>query len=463
MTTTSELLAPEIHELVRSGRYRELRDALDRLEHADVADILSDMEPDEAAIAFRLLRRDAAGDVLADLESETQEALLAGLSKAAVRAFEQMEPDDRAELLDELPADLAKRLIARLSPSERRYTQQILGYPPESVGRLMTPYYVRVRPEWTVAHAIEHIRTHGQEAETINWVYIIDAQGRLVDDLMLRELILAEPEATVESIMDKDYIALNAADDQETAVSALARYDRTVLPVTDSRGVLLGIVTFDDIADVAEEEATEDIQLLAGMKALDEPYTRTTIAEMTRKRSSVLALLLVCQTMGIPIISTLEDRLPIASLLIFVPMIIACGGNSGTQASALLVRALALDEVTPKEWWLVIRKELMGGLVTGSILGSIAAISIFLWSLSPVLDFDISPLMVGLTIGAAVLANVIWGVTLGSMLPLLLRKIGLDPATISGPLVTTLLDLSGLLIYLAVATTILGTRALVPI
>ncbi len=258
---TAQLLEPEVRELVEQGRYSELRAVLHELPFADVADIFKELDPDKAAVAFRFLQRDDAAEVFSYLEPEHQEALIEKLgAEGAIRIVEAMSADDRAALLDELPTEVAQRLIASLSPEERKITQAILGYPEESVGRLMTPDYISLKPQWTIAQALEHIRQHGRDAETINVVYVVDDKGVLIDDLKLRHILLAPLDATIESIMNRQFESLRADQDQEEAVRLMARYDRIALPVIDSRGVLLGIVTADDVADIAEEEVTEDMQ-----------------------------------------------------------------------------------------------------------------------------------------------------------------------------------------------------------
>jgi len=272
MTPTAELLLPEVEELIREGQYADLRASLAVIHPADVAEILSAIEPKVAALGFRFMQRDDAASAFAYLAPEIQETLIHELgTEDTARVVEAMNPDDAAKLIDEMPDACAQRVLTSLSPESRKITQVILGYPPKSVGRLMTPDYVRVRPQWTVAEAIEHIRRYGQDAETINVVYVIDNEGRLVDDMRLRQIFLSPTTSTIDSLMNRSFVKLQATDAREEAVRVMARYDRTALPVVDSRGALLGIVTHDDVADVAQAEATEDIQKLGGMSALEEP------------------------------------------------------------------------------------------------------------------------------------------------------------------------------------------------
>lgn len=471
---TAQLLLPEVGELIREGRYSELREALHGIPPADVADILASLEPNEAALAFRFLARDDAGQVFPYLSMETQEALIHELgAEGSLRVVEAMEPDDRARLLDELPPEVAQRIISSLSPEKRRVTQAILGYPAKSVGRLMTPDYVKVRPEWTIPHALEHIRKTGRDAETVNVVYVVDDQGRLIDDIRLRQLLFADPGQTVEAVMNHQFVALRADQDQEEAVRAMSRYDRLVLPVVDSRGVLLGIVTSDDVADVAEQETTEDIQKLGGMEALDEPYSTITLWRLVEKRGKWLAALFLGEMLTASAMGYFQVEIERAAVLaLFVPLIISSGGNSGSQASTLIIRAMAVGEIGLKDWKKVLRRELACGLILGVFLGLIGLARIHVWQWlrfsnynsnrefvkeSEHAIYDISGLYhrIGLMVWVSLIGVVLWGTLMGAMLPFLLKKLRLDPATISAPLVATLVDVTGLIIYFSTAMLIL--------
>lgn len=455
MTPTAELIQPEIVELVRDGAYSELRAALRGIPPADVADIISSLEPDQAAVCFRFLPRDDAGEVFAYLAPELQEQLVVKLGDSALRVIEGMSADDRVRLLDELPPEVAQRLITSLSPEERKQTQAILGYPPGSVGRLMTPDYIRLRPEWTIQQALDHIRANGRDAETINVVYVVDDKGVLIDDIRLRALLFARPEQTIESLMTRNYVALSADQPQEEAVRVMSRYDRVALPVVDSRGVLLGIVTVDDVQDVAEEEATEDIQKLGGVQALEQAYIQTGTVEMYRKRGIWLSVLFVGQTVTILVLGAYQEKIEKAGVLaIFLPLVISCGGNSGSQAATLVTRALALGEVQPRDWLRIIRKEITTAGLLAATLGAFGFVCVELFTRAghPETPF---PTELGITISAAILGVVLWGTMLGSLLPLALKRLKLDPATASSPMVATLMDASGTLIYLGVAVLVL--------
>lgn len=454
---TIQLLEPELLELLEAKDYRQVRDALVILEPADIADLIESLEIEAAGIVFRILPREMASDTFAELEQPMQETLLDALGdERSLRVIEALEPDDRAAVLDELPVEVAKPLISRLSPENRKITQGILGYDAETVGRLMTPDYVRLREQWTVAYSLEHIRRYGQDAETVHWVYVIAPDGTLIDDLHIRTLLLADPQALIADIMDDHFVTLIASDDREEAVRAMGRYNRTALPVVDSLGLLVGIVTADDIADVAEEEFTEDVQKLGGMEALDTTYTNASVKEMVRKRGVWLIGLFALQLLSIGVMGFFDEQLSKAVVLaVFVPLIIASGGNTGTQAASLLVRAIAVEEVHIGLWWRIMRKEIITGILLGAVLGIMGYMTVHLISMS---GFSHTPHAneLGITVGSAVFFIVIWGTLIGSMLPLMLDRLGMDPAASSAPLVATLMDVSGLTIYFAIAIVVLS-------
>jgi len=472
MNPTAQLLEPEVRELIQEGRYSELRTALHHVPPADVADILAELPPTDAAVGFRFLQRDDAAEVFTYLSAEKQAALVAALgTQESVRVVEAMSPDDRVKILDELPEAVASAIVASLSPEDRKATQAILGYPVRSVGRLMTPDYIRFKPEWTLAHALEHLRKWGRDAETINVVYVVDDKGVLIDDVRLRQILLADPGATVESIMNRSFVALKADQPQEEAVRMLQRYDRVALPVVDSRGVLLGIVTHDDVADVAQQEATEDMQKMGGLQALEEPYTTVSLPHLVGKRATWLAVLFVGGMFTQFAMEGFEDEITRAAVLAtFVPLIISSGGNCGSQATSLIIRAMAVGEIGLRDWWRVMRRELAAGALLGLLLGLIGAGRVIVWGWMgrfAKADPDTGLITaesqraqdhfyaLGITIGVAVVGVVLWGTICGSMLPFLLKRVKLDPATSSAPFVATLVDVIGVLIYFSAAVAIL--------
>jgi magnesium transporter len=452
---TANLLVPDIAQLLEGGAYRDVREALRVLPAADSAEVIAGLDGPMGALAFRVLPRDEAAEVFSELSPETQESLIGLLGdERSSRVVEEMDPDDRARLLDELPSEIAGQIMHRLRPETRKVTQSILGYKADSIGRLMTPDYVRIRPDWSVREALDHVRRWGANAETVDWVFVIDRAGRLVDDIPIRDLLLADPALAVETLMDSEFVSLVATDDREEAVRAMGRYDRTALPVVDSRGMLVGIVTFDDIADVAEEEFTEDIQKLGGMEALGEPYMSVGFASMIRKRGVWLALLFVMQigTIGVMGYFGLAEM---AVQVAFIPLVISCGGNTGSQAATILVRALSLEEVSPGEWFRVAGRELVTGFGLGVMLGALGFVTVTVANLLGFVE-TIEPALVGVAVGLSVVVIVTWATMVGSMLPIILRRLGLDPATSSTPLVATLMDVSGLTIYFLIAIAVLG-------
>ena len=362
-----------------------------------------------------------------------------------------MAPDDRTRFLEELPPDRMQRLLALLSPEERKVAESLLAYPEDSVGRLMTPDYIAVKEHWTVEHVLDFVRTYGKDSETLNAIYVVDDRGKLVDDIRMRDVLLASPNARVQSLMDRSFVALRVTDDKAEAVEFFRKYDRTALPVTNDDGLLVGIVTVDDVLDVAEEEATREIQQLGGVQALEEPYITTPLVIMLRKRAPWLVLLFMGELLTASAMGHYEQMIAVAPVLaLFVPLIISSGGNSGSQAATLIVRALGLGEFSVREWWRVLCREIASGLCLGLILGAIGFLRIAIWSQFS--DFY-GPHwhLIGLTLAVTLVGIVMWGTIAGAMLPILLKYIGFDPATSSAPFVATLVDVTGLVIYFTVA------------
>lgn len=455
-----ELLLPEIEELIEARNFTALREALADLPAAEIADVFADLPPERVAVIFRILPREKATDVFEYLPVELQESLLRALGQEQVAAvLNEMDPDDRTALLEEMPGELAQRLINLLSPEERRTAVKLLGYPEESIGRRMTPDYVAVRKDWTVADVFAHLRQVGRDKETLNTIFVADERGRLLDDFRLRDLVLADPNATVADLMDGHYVFLRANDDQEQAVGAFKKYDRTALPVVDSSNVLVGIVTVDDVLDVAEQEETEDVHKMAAVRALEEPYLDVTAWTMVRKRIPWLFLLFCGEMLTITAMHKFESTLErVVILAAFIPLIISSGGNSGSQAASLVIRALALGELTLRDWWRVMRRELLSGLMFGSALGVSAFLVAYIFGIIRARSGqgDAQELaLIAFVVGTALVGVVLFGTLAGSMLPILMKRIGLDPAVSSTPFVATLVDVTGILIYFATAILLL--------
>jgi magnesium transporter len=372
-----------------------------------------------------------------------------------------MSPDDRTALLEELPSAAARQLIRLLTPDERRVATALLGYPEDSVGRLMTPDFIQVKEDWTVQHVLDYVRQFGRDSETLNFVYVVDERGKLIDDVRMREFLLRPLTAKVSEIRDQSFVALNVGDLQQDALNVFRKYDRAALPVVDSNGVLVGIVTADDMLDVAEKEATEDIQKFGGMEALEEPYMRIPVWRMVRKRAGWLVILFLGEMLTATAMANYQEELAKALVLaLFLPLIISSGGNSGSQASTLMIRAMALGEVNLRDWWRVMGREVQAGLSLGVILGAIGIMRVGAWAIIGEQYFHQQPYgahwpLVAFTVGIALVGVVLWGTLSGSMLPFLLRRVGADPATSSAPFVATLVDVTGLIIYFSIAMVIM--------
>ena len=453
----SRLLQPEIRSLLDARDFSTLKEVLSEWSPTDVAELISELPESEQALIFRILPRDLAADIFEYIDFDLQVSLLKGLGKEEVAAIlNEMSPDDRTALLEDLPGSAARQMITLLSSDERKIAVTLLGYPEDSVGRLMTPDYISVKPEWTMNDVLNHIREYGKDSETLNIIYVVDEKGKLIDDIRIRDIILALPESKVSDLMDENFIALHVTDDQEKAVQVFKKYDRVALPVLDSLGVLIGIVTVDDVFDVAEEEATEDIHKIGGVEALEEPYVNVPLLQMVKKRAGWLSILLVGEMLTTTAMSFFEGEISKAVVLaLFMPLIISSGGNSGSQASTLVIRALSLGELKLRDWWFVMRREIISGVLLGGILGAIGFVRISVWQ-AVGHPYGVHWVLLGLTVFCSLIGVVLWGTLSGAMLPFILKKLGADPATSSAPLVATMVDVTGLVIYFTMAIIILS-------
>jgi magnesium transporter len=455
--------AEELAAVVRARDFTRLRDMVRNRPSSDVAEVLTALGLEDQVIAFRVLPRKDAAAVFEYLSHESQEALLKAMAQEDVAALlNDMAPDDRTMFLEELPAAATRQLLTLLTPEERAVAVNLLGYPEGSIGRLMTPHYVAVREQWTVREVLDYVRRHGRDSETLNMLYVVDEHDALIDDIRIREFLLTDPERRVAELMDRHFVALKATDDQATAVAAFRQHDRVALPVTDTSGMLIGIVTIDDVLDVAEAAVTREIQRIGGSEALDEPYMKIGFARMIQKRAGWLTALFLGEMLTASAMGFFEAEISKAVVLaLFIPLIISSGGNSGSQASTLVIRALALGEVGLADWWRVMRREIFAGLALGTILGVIGFLRITLVSgFSDV--YTEHWLLVAVTVAITLLLITLWGTVVGSLLPILLRRLGFDPATSSAPFVATLVDVTGLVIYFSVAMVILHDSLLKP-
>ena len=416
-------------------------------EYPDYADrIIANMAIHRAASVFKILDISQQKDIVKELPSAKTAELL-----------NELPADDRTDFLEELPKAAIRDLIKLLDPEERKITLSLLGYPEDSVGRLMTPDYVYVYQHNTVQDTFETIRKHAKNSETIDVIYVINELGELIDDIRIRDVILASPDKTMEEIVDGRVVSLNVQDDQEHASQVFKMNNRVALPVVDDNNILLGIVTIDDMLWVANEEFSEDMQKMGGTEALNEPYLDIPFFTLIKKRAGWLILLFFGELLTASAMAYFSDELSKALILsIFVPLIISSGGNSGSQASTLIIQAMAVGEVYIEDWWRVMRREILSGLTLGGILGFIGYFRIALWHqlMSRGVIQDIYGehwSLIGLTVGFSLMGVVLWGTLTGSMLPLVLKKLGADPAVSSAPFVATLVDVTGLIIYFSMA------------
>jgi magnesium transporter len=451
------LFSPNLQELIREKRWDVLRDSLVGFDPSDVAEILVALPDQDDAAIFRLLPREQAGLVFAYLPLDHQENLLHTLTNDQMRSvLAGMSPDDQAQLLDELPATVARRILDALTPGELQAARDLLGYPPLSAGRYMTPRYVALHAEATAAEALEHVRKSGKDQETLNILYVVSATGKLLKELRLGTLVLADPDMCVRDIPDRPLVSVPVTADREEAVRAFRKYDRAALPVTDRDGLMLGIITVDDILDVAEEVATEDIQRGGGMEALDGPYLSVGFMQMVKKRGGWLSILFLGEMLTATAMGYFENEIEKAVVLaMFVPLIISSGGNSGSQAATLVVRALALAELQLSDWLRVLGRELRSSFTLGAWLGLLGFMRVSVWHHLGLYDYGPHHFLIGITVWLSLIGVVTFGSVTGSMLPFLLRRLGFDPATSSAPFVATLVDVTGLIIFFTVAALIL--------
>ncbi len=445
-----------------TGNLYKLRHLTAQLQPEELAEILNASAEIDVHKVFQVLAPEKAIHTFENLDFNAQEALLETFdSQQLTDTLNKISPDDRTQLFEKLPDSTVQKYLSLLTDEERKTAKSLLQYPEESIGRLMTPDFISIKEDWTVQQVLDYVRRNGKDSETLNVIYVTDSKGVLIDDFRMREFLLAPLDKKVHELMDHQFVSLNAKDDQETAVKAFKQTNRVALPVTDFNGLLLGIITIDDVVDVMEEEDTEDIQKIGGVEALDEPYLEIDLKKMIRKRASWLIILFIGEMFTATAMGHFEvdiSKLPL--LAIFIPLIISSGGNSGSQASTLIIRALALGEVTLSVWWKVIRREFISGLMLGIILGAIGFFRIFLWQKLGFKDYGdserfITWISVGYTVALSLVGIVLWGTLAGSLLPLFIKRLGGDPAVSSAPFIATLVDVTGIIIYFSVAFIVL--------
>ena len=456
-----ELEQPSIKEqfeqLMQSNDKMAIRNFLDDQNISDVAELIYDYPDYEAQIIANMAINRAA-KVFKILDVSTQKQIVHELpSFKTAELLNELPADDRTDFLEELPKEVIRDLIKLLDPQERKITLSLLGYPEDSVGRLMTPDYVYVHAYNSVEDVLTILRKVGKNSETIDVIYVINEKGELVDDLRIRDIILASPDKKIEELMDERVVALNVNDDQEHASEIFKMNNRVALPVTDDNNILLGIVTIDDMLWVANEEFSEDIQKIGGTEALDQPYLDMPLLKLIKKRVGWLIILFVGEMLTATAMAYFSDEIQKAVVLsIFVPLIMSSGGNSGSQASTLIIQALAVGDISLSDWWRVMRREISSGIMLGGILGLIGFIRVIVWHLlmsRGIIQDLYGPhwFLIGVSVGLSLIGVVLWGTLSGSMLPIILKKLGADPAVSSAPFVATLVDVTGLVIYFSIA------------
>lgn len=429
---------------------------------ADVAEQLAGLDIKSRNIAFYMLSNAEKVDVFSYFEPDIQQEIVKSLTdKDLADVLNNLDPDDRTELFENFPDELIKHSINLLNQEERSIALNLIGYKEDSIARLMTPHYIQVKEYYTVKQVLAHIKKYGKKAETLNYIFIVDGKNRLIDDLKIGEILLADDDTKVSDLMDHNFVSLKTTVPIEGAFEIFDKYDRSTIPVITENNVLVGIVTFDDILDRMKIRDTEDIQKFGGMEELDVSYTKTPIAELIKKRAGWLVILFVGEMFTASAMSYYDAEIEKAVVLaLFVPLIISSGGNSGSQAASLIIRAMALGEIKLKDWWYVMKKELYSGLALGGILGLIGFIRITIWEKTGIYDYGEYWVSIALTVSLSLVVIVLWGTLSGSLVPFILRRIGFDPATASSPFVATLVDVSGLIIYFSIAATLLSGKLL---
>lgn len=440
----------DIRELLGKGQYTRLRQIMTELNDADIADYLEEMEEEEVIKIFRILPKDTAADVFSYLEIDQQQSIITSLSdKDAGRIIDNMMSDDAKELMEEMPANVVKRLIANTSPDTRKAINHLMRYPEDSAGSVMTVEYMDLKEHQTVAEAIERIRKVGVDSETINICYVLDNKRTLVGTVALRYLLLSDPSAIIGDIMHRNVISIHTLMDQEEVARQFKKYEFTAMPVVDNEDRLVGIITVDDVVDILEEETTEDIEKMAAVVPSDKPYLKMTVLDAFKKRIPWLLLLMISATFTGSIITSFESELSkYVVLTAFIPMLMDTGGNAGGQASAIIIRGISLDEIEFGDWARVVWKEIRTALLCGLTLS--------VCNFARLMIFDDVSVQVALVVCMTLLMAVIVAKIVGSTLPMLAKKIGLDPAVMASPFITTIVDAISLLIYFRVAEIVLG-------
>jgi magnesium transporter len=429
---------------------------------ADIAERLTELESNERHLSFLMLPAERKNLVFRFLQPQEQLEIIKALgTKELSNVLNNLPPDNRTKLFENFPDHLIKSSINLLNPEEREIALNLIGYEKDSVARSMTPHYIQAQPEQTVGQVLAHIKKEGKKAETLNFVYIVDEENKLIDDLRIGQLLMAEPESKISELMDRHVTSITTTTPIEEAVGIFDKYDRSALPIVTQAGVLVGIVTFDDIIDRIKEQTTEDIHKFGGTEGLEVSYTQSSLLELVQKRAGWLVILFFGEMLTASAMGFFEGEIEKAVVLaLFVPLIISSGGNSGSQAASLIIRSMALKELKVRDWWYVMKKEVLSGLILGSILGSIGFARILLWQFAGIYDYGEFWVYIALSVSVSLVFIVLWGTLAGSLIPFVLKKVKMDPATASAPFVATLVDVTGIIIYFTIAALFLSGKML---
>lgn len=429
---------------------------------ADIAVRLTDLDKNDRNVSFLMLPSERKNQVFKFLQPQIQIEIIKALGTQEFSdILNNLPPDNRTKLFENFPDHLIKTSINLLEPEEREIALTLIGYDKDCIARLMTPHYIQTRPEKTIAQVMEHIKKVGKKAETLNFVYVVDEDNVLIDDLRIGQLLMAEPSTKISDLMDRHVKSIKSTTPIEEAVEIFDRYDRSALPIVTERGVLVGIVTFDDIMDAMEDITTEDIHKFGGSEGLELSYTQTSLMEMVKKRAGWLVILFFGEMLTASAMGYFEGEIEKAVVLaLFVPLIISSGGNSGSQAASLIIRAMALKELKLKDWWYVMRKEILSGFLLGATLGVIGFFRILIWQKTGIYSYGEFWLAVALTVSVSLVFIVLWGTLSGALIPFILKKVKMDPATASAPFVATLVDVTGIIIYFSIAAIFLSGKLL---
>ena len=441
----------ELITLLKLDQHEDVKAKLDEMAVQDIATAIAELNEEERLVLLRALPTERQTDVFSYLAVTVQREVLDTMSaEESRRILHELLPDDRTAFLESLEAEELESQLKLLAPEDLKQSLKLLGYPEESAGRLMTPRFVSVRPQWTVTRALDHIRHEADRGETVNFVFVTDDRGKLLDAVKLKDFILGRQDQKVEALMDQEVISIQASADREDAVSTIQHYDINTLPVTDKQGVLLGIITVDDVMDVAEQEVTEDFHKLGAAGAVTMSLRDARPSLLYRKRIGWLVILVFVNLISGAAISIFENAIEaVIALVFFLPLIIASGGNAGSQSATLMVRALATGDVELRDWLRLWGKELTVAILLGVTMALVVSF-VGVWRGGAEL---------GMVVALSMVAVVIMGAMLGMLLPFLLTRFNLDPATASAPLITSIADIGGILIYFSIAAAILTLPA----